>query len=60
MFCFDMLVHGIHGDQLPEDNLTEEEQEAYGVDWEGLHDKQLLTSQRANDPLSEGSDSWVG
>ena len=60
MFCFDMLVHGVRGDQLPEDNLTEEEQEAYGVDWEGLHDEQLLTSQRVNNPISEGSDSWVG
>jgi hypothetical protein len=60
MFGFDMLVHGVRGDQLPEDDLPEEELEVYGVDWEGLHDEQLLNSQRANNPLSEGSDSWVG
>lgn len=60
MFGFDMLVHGIRGDQLPEDDLTEEELEVYGVDWDGLHDEQLLNSQRANNLLSEGSDSWVG
>ena len=60
MFGFDMLVHGVRGDQLPEDDLPEEELEVYGVDWEGLHDEQLLNSQRANNPLSEESDSWVG
>jgi len=60
MFGFDMLVHGVRGDQLPEDDLTEEELEVYGVDWEGLHDEQLLNSQRANNLLSEGSNSWVG
>ena len=35
MFGFDMLVHGVCGDQLPEDELHQEELEVYGVDWEG-------------------------
>ncbi|EPQ50124.1 hypothetical protein GLOTRDRAFT_67157, partial [Gloeophyllum trabeum ATCC 11539] len=35
MFGFDMYVHGVRGDQLPEENLNEEELEVYGVDWEG-------------------------
>ena len=39
MFGFDMLVHGVCGDQLPEDELHEDELEVYGVDWEGLHNK---------------------
>jgi len=33
MFGFDMLVHGVRGDQLPDEDLTEEELEVYGVDW---------------------------
>jgi hypothetical protein len=37
MFGFDMLVHGVRGDQVPQhDNLTEEEIEVYGVDWAAL------------------------
>ena len=38
MFGFDMIVHGVRGDQLPEDELSEEVLEVYRVDWEGLHD----------------------
>jgi hypothetical protein len=60
MFGFDMLVHGICGDQLPENCLTEDELEVYSVDWEGLHDEQLLHSQRANNAAAEGWNSWVG
>jgi hypothetical protein len=60
MFGFDMLVHGVRGDQLPEEDLSEEELEVYGVDWEGLHDERLLHSQRENNPTSEGWSSWVG
>lgn len=60
MFGFDMLVHGVRGDQLPEEDLTEEELEVYGVDWEGLEDEKLLNSQRVNNSLSEESNSWVG
>ena len=59
LFGFDMMVHGIRGDQLPED-LTEEELEVYGVDWEALRDERLLQSQRANNPGREGWSSWVG
>jgi len=55
-----MLVHGIREDQLPDKDLSEEELEVYGVDWEGLHDKRLLNSQQANNPISEGWNSWVG
>lgn len=55
-----MLVHGVRGDQLPDDELLDEELEVYGVDWEGLHDEQLLHSQRANNPTGEGWNSWVG
>jgi hypothetical protein len=41
LFGFDMMVHGIGGDQQPED-LTEEELEVYEVDWEALCDESLL------------------
>ncbi|KAJ7716847.1 hypothetical protein B0H16DRAFT_1666879 [Mycena metata] len=61
MFVFDMLVHGVRGNQLPEDEvLDEEELEVYGIDWAGLRDESLLTSQRTNNPNSEGATSWVG
>jgi len=54
-----MLVHGVRGDPLPE-VLSNEELEVYGVDWEALHDDQLLQSQRRNNALNEGWSSWVG
>ena len=54
MFGFDMLVHGVRGDQLPEEELSEEELEVYGVDWEGLLDEWLLQSQRANNQWVRG------
>jgi hypothetical protein len=41
LFGFNMMVHSIHGDWLPED-LTEEELEVYQLDWEALHDECLL------------------
>ena len=54
------MVHGIHGDQLPEEVMSDEDLEVYGVDWEGLHDEQLLHSQRQNNSIHEGSTSWIG
>lgn len=61
LFGFDMFVHGVRGDQLPpEDSITGEELEVYGVDWQGLRDDQLLASLRANNPVNEGPTSWIG
>ncbi|KAJ7631611.1 hypothetical protein DFH06DRAFT_1004926 [Mycena polygramma] len=61
MFVFDMLVHGVRGNQLPDEEvLNEEELEVYGIDWEGLRDDNLLASQRNNNPTSEAATSWVG
>lgn len=60
MFVFDMLVNGVRGNQLPEDDISEEELEVYGIDWEGLRDDALLESQRNNNPAAEGATSWVG
>lgn len=61
LFGFDMLVHGMHGNQLPaEDNMIEEELEVFSVDWEGLPDERLLHSQQTNNSDSEGWTSWVG
>lgn len=60
LFGFDMMVHGIRGHQLPPDDLSEEELEVDGVDWEGLYDERLLQSQRGNNLVGEGSSSWVG
>ena len=53
-----MFVHGVQGDQLPDDT-TEEELEVFSVDWEGLQDERLLHSQRTNNPDSEGWTSWI-
>ncbi|KAF7343958.1 hypothetical protein MVEN_01685000 [Mycena venus] len=60
MFVFDMLVNGVRGNQLPEEELSEEELEVYGIDWSGLRDDDLLASQRANNPTGEGATSWIG
>ncbi|KAJ7895420.1 hypothetical protein B0H13DRAFT_2234561 [Mycena leptocephala] len=61
MFVFDMLVNGVRGNQLPEEELlSEEELEVYGIDWSGLRDDDLLASQRANNPIGEGATSWIG
>jgi hypothetical protein len=59
MFGFDMLVCGVRGNQLPTEELNEEELEVYGVDWEDLQDDQLLQSQRDNNPQQEGWKSWA-
>lgn len=60
-FGFDMMVHGVRGDQVPEeDELGSEELEVYGVDWEGLHDDRLLRSQQTNNSSEVGWSSWVG
>ena len=61
LFVFDMLVHGVRGDQLPdEEELSTEELEVYGVDWEGLGDDELLRARRQNNPVDEEGSSWVG
>ncbi|KAJ6600315.1 hypothetical protein DFH09DRAFT_901510, partial [Mycena vulgaris] len=61
MFVFDMLVNGVRGNQLPtEEVLNEEELEVYGIDWPGLRDENLLASQRANNPTAEEATSWIG
>ena len=61
LFFFDMLIHGVRGDQLPnEEELSVEELEVYGVDWAGLRDDQLLRARRQNNPVDEEGSSWVG
>ncbi|KAJ7053160.1 hypothetical protein C8F01DRAFT_996937 [Mycena amicta] len=62
MFGFDMYVCGVRGDELPaaEEDLSEEELEVFGIDWQGLRDDAILESQRQNNPLDENSTSWLG
>jgi hypothetical protein len=60
LFGFDMFVHGVRGDQLPDDSMTDDELEVFGVDWEALQDEQLLHSQQTNNSGAEGWTSWVG
>ncbi|KAI0055053.1 hypothetical protein BV25DRAFT_1766853, partial [Artomyces pyxidatus] len=61
MFVMDMYVFGVRGSQLaPEEALSEEELEVYGVDWEGLMENSLLTSRTSNNQTDEGYTSWVG
>jgi hypothetical protein len=62
MFGFDMLVHGVRGDALPSDDLdmSHEELEVFGVDWEALRDENVLRSQRDNNDLQEQPDTWLG
>ncbi|KAJ7026752.1 hypothetical protein C8F04DRAFT_966135 [Mycena alexandri] len=56
MFGFDMLALGVRGTDL----LSNEELEVYRVDWEGLRDDTLLESRQENNPMDEGSTSWIG
>ncbi|TFY51120.1 hypothetical protein EVJ58_g10727 [Rhodofomes roseus] len=60
MFGFDMLVHGVRGDQLPDEALSAEELEVYGVDWEALREEQVLHSHHANNTHDGGLTSWIG
>lgn len=65
MFYFDMLVHGVRGRAPPQEvgvmeNLTDEELEVYGIDWEALRDEQLLTSRQDNNDRTEGWSTWIG
>ncbi|KAJ7189709.1 hypothetical protein GGX14DRAFT_382908, partial [Mycena pura] len=62
MFVFDMFVNGVRGDQLPpeEENLSQEELEVYGIDWQGLRDENILHSQSLNNSCSEEASSWIG
>ncbi|THU85912.1 hypothetical protein K435DRAFT_822287 [Dendrothele bispora CBS 962.96] len=57
MFGFDMLVQGFCGTDL---DLTEAEMEVYGVDWEAIHDENLMHSQERNNPIQEQTSSWTG
>lgn len=60
MFGFDMYVHGVRGSQLPnEENLSPDDMEVYGVDWEGLQDDHLLRARSSNNPDSEEATSWI-
>jgi hypothetical protein len=62
MFGFDMLVHGLRGDHLSdpaEENLTDEELEVYGVDWEALQNEHILRSAQQNGQSDTGSTSWI-
>ncbi|KAF8146552.1 hypothetical protein K438DRAFT_1922188 [Mycena galopus ATCC 62051] len=62
MFVFDMYVNDVRRDQLPqeEEDLGEDKSEVYGIDWQGLHDDNILHSQAQNNSTTEGSSSWVG
>ncbi|KAJ7092053.1 hypothetical protein B0H15DRAFT_777894 [Mycena belliarum] len=69
MFGFDMLVHGVRGsvvpgvqELLPEDAapMSEEDMEVFGVDWEALRDDNILEWREENNPIDEGSTSWLG
>ena len=63
MFGFDMLVHGLRGDRLipeTEENMTDEELEVYGVDWEALQNGRILESVRQNEQSDTDTTSWIG
>ena len=55
-----MMVYGVHGDSLPEEDMSNEDIEIYGVDWEALSDNRLLHSQVENNSTNKGSTSWIG
>ncbi|KAJ7200862.1 hypothetical protein GGX14DRAFT_371909 [Mycena pura] len=62
MFVFDMYAYGVRGDRLPpeEENLTQEDLESYGIDWQALREDNILQSQNLNNSCHESDSSWVG
>ncbi|KAJ3755178.1 hypothetical protein EV360DRAFT_50223, partial [Lentinula raphanica] len=60
MWGFDMLVHGLRGDDLDQYAMSDAELEVFGVDWEGLQDEELLRTLRRNYAHEEGSNTWLG
>ena len=46
------MVYGVRGDSLPEEEMSNEDIEIYGVNWEALSDNQLLRSQGKIIPLT--------
>ncbi|KAF8999752.1 hypothetical protein BDZ89DRAFT_969247 [Hymenopellis radicata] len=61
LFGFDMFVHGVRGDTLPdnEEGLSEEELEVFGVNWEGLQDEVLLAARAHNNNPDEPAGTWL-
>ena len=58
-----MLVHGLQDDLLipeTEENMTDEELEVYGIDWEALQNGRILESVHQNDQTESGTTSWIG
>ncbi|KAF9504812.1 hypothetical protein BS47DRAFT_1401003 [Hydnum rufescens UP504] len=68
LFGFDMAACGIRGNMLDEedlqrvhmDSLAQEDLETYGVDWEALRDPIVSGAHLQNNPLVEGTTSWIG
>ncbi|KAJ7578324.1 hypothetical protein C8J56DRAFT_797974, partial [Mycena floridula] len=57
MFVFDMLALGVRGNEL---ELTDEELETYGIDWEAFNDDRIRHHQNTHIPSNEASTSWIG
>ncbi|KAL0562770.1 hypothetical protein V5O48_019309, partial [Marasmius crinis-equi] len=57
MFGFDMVIQGFRGDAV--NDMTPEELEIFGVDWEALHDDDVLRAVRENYADAEDT-SWIG
>ena len=58
-----MFTQGVCRTQLPtpiQVDMSEEELEVFGVDWEGLCSDTLLQSREANNPSTEGTGTWLG
>jgi hypothetical protein len=57
MWYFDQIALGVRGD-----DVSSEELELYGVDWEGLRDDQLMDSHFTNDDVSHSVEwtPWAG
>ncbi|KAI0077128.1 hypothetical protein K474DRAFT_1562219, partial [Panus rudis PR-1116 ss-1] len=62
MFGWDMYVHGVRGYQLAPlaDDVPLEDLEDYGIDFRGLRDPQLLLSRNSNNPMDEGTSTFLG
>lgn len=58
LYAFDMLLHGIRGDDVfEEEELDDGELQDYGVDWEALQDEAIVASHAAN---NREPATWMG
>ena len=55
MFLFDMIANGVRGD-----HLAPKDMDHFSVDWDAMRQARVVSSNLANNPVTEGTTSWSG